>query len=49
MVEVRQTSILNKTDYNKKRPDLKRHYVEQWGRFLANNYDPDQHGKPFTV
>ncbi len=42
-------SILTKTDYNKKKPDLKRHYVEEWGRFLANNYDPDQHAKPFTV
>ncbi len=42
-------SILTKTDYNKRRPDLRRHYVEEWGRFLDNHYDPDSHGKPFCV
>lgn len=37
------TSILNKTNYNKVKPDLKRHYPEMWGRFLDNHYDPQKH------
>lgn len=31
------------------RPDLKRHYPENWGRFLDNHYDPFKHNRPFTV
>lgn len=42
-------SIITKTDYKKKYPDLKRHYVDEWGRFLDNHYDPDTHVKPFTI
>lgn len=42
-------SIIDKTSYNKIRPDLKRHYPENWGRFLDNHYDPQHHHKPFTV
>ena len=49
MTEEYHRSIINKTDYNKRRPDLKRHYVEEWGRFLDNHYDPDMHLKPFNV
>lgn len=44
-----QTSIINKTDYNRKKPDLKRHYNQEWGRFLDNHYDPNIHQKPFTI
>ena len=36
-------SIINKTNYNKIKPDLKRHYPELWGRFLDNHYDPQAH------
>jgi len=46
---IQHRSIIDKTDYNKKKPDLKRHYVDEWGRFLDNHYDPDMHRKPFTI
>lgn len=48
-IDAQHRSILVKTDYNKYRPDLKRHYPEEWGRFLQNHYDPEVHKKPFTV
>jgi hypothetical protein len=48
-VDVPHVSILHKTNYNKKNPDLRRHYVDEWGRFLDNHYDPDIHKKPFTI
>jgi hypothetical protein len=35
--------------YQKKRPDLKRHYPEMWGRDLDNHWDPEVHPKPFVV
>ena len=44
----RQT-IIQKTDYKTKKADLKRHYVESWGRFLDNHYDPTMHQKTFTI
>ncbi len=28
---------------------MRRHYPEEWGRFLDNHYDPDMHKKPFTI
>jgi hypothetical protein len=31
------------------RPNLKRHYPEEWGRFLDNHYDPQTHHKPFVI
>jgi len=43
------TSILQKTSYQKVKPNLRRHYPEEWGRFLDNHYDPDIHRKPFTI
>ncbi len=49
ILDVNHKSIVDKTDYQKKRPDLRRHYVEQWGRFLDNHYDPDAHKRPFCV
>ena len=42
-------SIIQKTSYKKMRPDLRRHNVDEWGRFLDNHYDPDVHEKPFCV
>lgn len=42
-------SILQKTNYGKVKPDLKRHYPEMWGRFLDNHYDPQMHRKPFVI
>lgn len=49
MTEGQQRSIINKTDYDKRKPNLKRHHVEEWGRFLDNHWDPDMHLKPFAV
>lgn len=48
-MENQRASIIKKTDYTKKKPDLKRHYVDEWGRFLSNHYDPELHTKTFTV
>ena len=42
-------TIVKRTNLNRQRPDLRRHYVEEWGRFLDNHYDPDIHTKTFTV
>lgn len=42
-------TIIQKTDYKKKKADLKRHYPENWGRFLDNHYDPQTHQKPFVI
>jgi hypothetical protein len=47
--DAQHRSILAKTDYGKRKPDLRRHYPEEWGRFLYNHYDPDVHKKPFTI
>jgi len=47
--EQQHKSIIFKTDYRKKNPDLKRHYPDNWGRFLYNHYDADIHKKPFTI
>ena len=47
--EVQHRSILHKTNYRKIKPNLKRYYPEEWGRFLDNHYDPDIHKKPFTI
>ena len=41
--------IIGKTNYKKQRPNLKRHYPEEWGRFLDNHYDPQTHQRPFTI
>lgn len=49
MNDLQHKSIIAKTDYLKKRPNLRRHYPEEWGRFLDNHYDPDIHKKPFTI
>lgn len=46
---LRHQSIIYKTDYKTKKPDLKRHYVDEWGRFLDNHYDPEIHKKTFYV
>ena len=43
------TANLPQTLYVKKKPDLKRHYPEMWGRDLDNHWDPQVHTKPFTV
>jgi hypothetical protein len=43
------TAGLPWTIYAKKKPDLKRHYPEMWGRDLDNHWDPEVHKKPFTV
>lgn len=40
---LQRRSIIAKTNYNKQRPDLRRHYPEEWGRFLDNHYDPAIH------
>ena len=41
--EKQQRSIFDKTNYVKIKPDLKRHNVNNWGRFLDNHWDPDTH------
>ena len=49
MNDPQHKSIIAKTNYNKNKPNLRRHYPEEWGRFLDNHYDPDAHKKPFVI
>jgi len=36
-----------RTDYSKKKPDLKKYYPGLWGRDLDNHYHPGVHTGPF--
>ena len=43
------SSLVQRTNYSRVRPSLKKYCPEQWGRELDNHYHPEVHKMPFVV